>query len=384
MSAKKVTPADGRLPDAHSEARLAEIRREAERRGVVMSAGAKPPGAPFPQASPEAGYYGLPLLKKPGWSWEVPVYFFVGGAAGAAAVIGAMANWTGADKRLVRDARWVAAVGGPISTGLLISDLGRPARFLNMLRVFKLQSPMSVGAWTLSAFASASAASAFAEAMDRKFGGMMPVRILGNAAEALAAGTGLVMSSYTGVLIGATVIPVWNENVRTLPLEFAASGVGSAVSVLELMGHSDSRALNTLGLGAAAYEAYEGLQVETHPSAANEPLRRGTSGWAISSGRVLSGPIPLLLRLASMTTRGETARNFRRAAAMSTLVGSFITRIAWIMAGHASAKDYRLPLEIGGAPRKQELPPQSAQQSSRQEHDLPPGEAPDDPHGFSK
>ena len=76
-------PRTPRLPDAASEARLLELRREAEQRGAVTSAGAKPAGAPFPQASPESGYYGLPLLKKPGWSWEVPVYFFVGGAAGA-------------------------------------------------------------------------------------------------------------------------------------------------------------------------------------------------------------------------------------------------------------------------------------------------------------
>jgi formate-dependent nitrite reductase membrane component NrfD len=337
----------GRRPDAASESRLLALRREAEARGVVPGAGAKPAGAPFPKASPESGYYGLPLLKRPGWSWEVPIYFFVGGAAGAAAVIGAMANWTGADRRLVRDARWVAALGGPISTALLISDLGRPARFLNMLRVFKLQSPMSVGAWTLSAFASASAASAFAGALDRRFGGLVPVRVVGNAAELLAASTGVVMSSYTGVLIGATVIPVWNENVRTLPLHFAASGMASAVSALELMGHDDSRALNLLGLGAAAYEAWEGLEIESHPNRTNEPLRHGRSGWVTRSGGVMSGPIPLLLRLASFATSGKTARNFRRAAAMSTLVGSFLTRFGWIMAGHASAQDHKLPLRAG-------------------------------------
>lgn len=362
-----------------SEARLLEIRREAERRGIVISPGARPGGAPFPVASPETGYYGIPLLKKPGWTWEIPVYFFVGGAAGAAAVIGAMANWTGADRRLVRDARWVAALGGPISTGLLIADLGRPARFLNMLRVFKVQSPMSVGAWTLAAFGTASAASAFAEAVDRMSGGLVPVRVLGNAAEALAASTGVVMSTYTGVLIGATVIPAWNRNVRTLPLHFAASGVGSAVSILELMGHDRSRALNLMGLGAAAYEAYEGLEIESHPEPANEPLRHGMSGWVTRSGGVLSGPVPLLLRLASFTTRGETARNFRRAAAMSTLVGSFITRVAWMMAGKASARDYRLPLGLGDEPaHHQELPAKAR----RQERNLLPSQHPDKPHGL--
>src|SRR5438128_9399984 len=234
----------GRTPDFASEQKLVEIRREAERRGEVKASGIRPAGSPFPMASPDTGYYGIPLLKKPAWTWEIPLYFFTGGTAGAAAVVGAIADYTGADRRLVRDARWIAAAGAIISPALLIADLGRPARFMNMLRVFKLQSPMSVGAWTLSAFATASAASAFADAIDEKFGGLMPVRIIGNAAEALAASTGVVMSSYTGVLIGATVIPVWNENVRTLPIHFAASGVGSAVSALELMGHTDSAALN--------------------------------------------------------------------------------------------------------------------------------------------
>lgn len=354
MNSEREKPGS-RLPDAASEARLLELRREAERRGVVQGAGLKPAGAPFPRATPETGYYGVPLLKPPQWQWQVPVYFFVGGAAGAAAVIGAMANWTGAERRLVSDARWVAALGGPISTGLLIADLGRPARFLNMLRVFKVQSPMSVGAWTLSAFATASAASAFADAIDRKFDGLLPVRIVGNAAETLAAATGLVMSSYTGVLIGATAVPVWNQNVRTLPIHFAASGVASAVSILELMGHDDSGALNALGLGATAYESWEGLHIERQTDRVHDPLKHGASGWVTRSGGVLSGPIPLLLRLLAMATGGKTRRQFRRAAAVSTLVGSFITRHAWIFAGHASAKDHTLPLQLPAEAERETL-----------------------------
>lgn len=371
-------PKPPRVPDAASEARLLALRREAEQRGVVTAAGTSVAGAPFPRASAETGYYGIPLLKPPQWTWEIPVYFFVGGAAGAAAVIGAMANWSGADRRLVRDARWLAALGGPVSGALLTADLGRPARFLNMLRVFKVQSPMSVGAWTVAAFASASAASAFAEALDRYFGGLVPVRVLGNAAEALAAATGLGMTTYTGVLLGATTIPVWNENVRTLPAHFAASGVASAVSLLELLGHDDSRALNYLGLGAAAYESWEGFNIETHPNPANEPLRRGFSGWVTRSGGVLSGPVPLLLRLASLASSGENARNFRRAAAMSSLVGSFITRVAWLLAGHASAKDYRLPLRLAGEKYRPGLPPEAR----REEGNLPRGLEPDKPHGL--
>jgi len=107
------------------ERRLLELRKEAELRGEVKGRGVRPRGAPFPMASPETGYYGLPLLKQPSWTWEVPLYFFAGGAAGAAAVVGAIANYTGADRKLVLDARWIAAAGSVISPALLISDLGR-------------------------------------------------------------------------------------------------------------------------------------------------------------------------------------------------------------------------------------------------------------------
>src|SRR4051812_10620255 len=163
----RITP---RIPNESSERRLVEIRHEAESTGKVVAKGVRPRGAPFPQASPETGYYGIPLLKQPSWTWEIPLYFFVGGAAGASAVVGAIANYTGADRRLVRDARWIAAAGSIISPALLVSDLGRPSRFLNMLRVFKPQSPMSVGVWTLLGFSGGSVAAAFAASMRERYG----------------------------------------------------------------------------------------------------------------------------------------------------------------------------------------------------------------------
>ena len=109
-------------------------------------------------------------MKQPPWTWEIPLYFFVGGAAGAAAVVGAIADYTGADRKLVREARWIAAAGSVLSPALLISDLGRPMRFLNMMRVFKPQSPMSVGVWTLLGFSGGASAAAFAGFMRDRFG----------------------------------------------------------------------------------------------------------------------------------------------------------------------------------------------------------------------
>jgi formate-dependent nitrite reductase membrane component NrfD len=278
-------------------------------------------------------YYGLPTLKAPVWTWEVPAYFFVGGAAGAAAMIGAAARLAGGRAELVRDARWIAAAGGAISPPLLTADLGRPERFLNMLRVFKLRSPMSVGAWTLVAFSNAAGAAAFADLIDRSSGGRIPVRVLGNAAEALAAATGLVLSTYTGVLIGATAIPAWSQNVRILPVHFGASAVGSAVSILELLGHRDP-ALNLLGAGAAAVETLIGGSLELSASQALVPLKEGWSGNIVRAGGVLSGPLPLALRL--LAGRSPSAR---KAAAISTLVGSVLTRVGWLAAGRESARN---------------------------------------------
>jgi formate-dependent nitrite reductase membrane component NrfD len=333
-----------RRPDATSEARLAELRR-AGAAGAVDASGVRAEGGPLPAAAgaddvaaaglrgstggaAPVSYYGRPVLKEPTWTWEVPLYFFVGGAAGAAAVIGAAARRSGGDEELARDARWIAAAGGALSAPLLISDLGRPERFLAMLRVMKLGSPMSVGAWTLAAFGSAAGAAAFAELVDRQSGGKVPVKVVGDAAELLAAATGLVMSTYTGVLVGATAIPVWNRNVGLLPIHFAASGLGAAVGLLELLGHR-RKGLRRLGLAAAATETLTALAHEADGNAANRPLREGRSGALVRSASVLAGPLALVLRLAGA----------RRAAAVSAVVGSLLTRYAWLEAGKASARD---------------------------------------------
>ena len=257
-------------------------------------------------------YANHPLVKPPVWTWEVPTYFFVGGAAGASAVLAAAAQMSGADEELVRDARWIAAAGATLSAPLLIADLGRPERFLNMLRVFKVQSPMSVGAWTVAAFGSASSASAFAELVRRKTN--LPVKVLGDASAFVAASTGLVMATYTGVLLGATAIPIWKENVTLLPVHFGASALGSAVSLLELRGHREL-ALNGLGLGAALFETLMSVVIDEDHA-------------LIRAGGVLSGAVPLLLRLLGK----------RKAAAVSTLIGSLVTRFAWVEAGKASAR----------------------------------------------
>jgi hypothetical protein len=331
------------VPDER-EQRLEEIRREAESRGRLEVMTRRVVGAPFPQANPENGYYQIPLLKQPPWTWEIPLYFFVGGAAGAAGVIGAIADYTGADRKLVRHARWVAAAGSVISPALLISDLGRPGRFLNMLRVFKPQSPMSVGVWTLLGFSGGTAAAAFADFLQARYGPSLPLRVLENAGQAASLAFGLPFSNYTGVLIGATTVPVWNHSAAELPLHFGASGLGAGVGILELMGHRKHRALEALALGAAIFETLEGFRIESRSHAELAPLKHGTSGWITRTGGILSGPLPVLLRAVSLLSKGKRAASFGRWAAWSAIAGSLLTRIAWIRAGHVSAQDWRLPL----------------------------------------
>jgi Polysulphide reductase, NrfD len=245
-------------------------------------------------------YYEQPLLKPPVWTWEIPTYFFLGGAGGAAAVLAAAAQLTGEDEKLVRDARWIAAIGANLSTPLLIADLGRPSRFLNMLRIFNPHSPMSVGAWTVAVFGGVSTATVIA-----------PGRTLRDALAVLSALTGLAMSTYTGVLLGVTAIPVWRENARLLPVHFGASALGAACSLLELRGHRQP-ALNSLALGAAIFES----------AAPNE------EGALMKAAGALSGPVPFVLRLIGK----------RKAAAAATLLGSLLTRFAWVEAGRASVR----------------------------------------------
>jgi hypothetical protein len=342
FASHNLTPEDR----ARIEARLLAIREEAARTGRVDSAGVRLPGAPFPVADELHGYYGIPMLKEPQWTWEVPIYFFVGGAAGSASVIGTAANWLGADEELVRDARFVAAGGAILSSALLIADLGRSSRFLNMLRVFKPHSPMSVGAWVLAAFGSASGAAAFAEIVRTKYD-VGPVRIVANIAETFACATALPLATYTGVLIGTSVIPVWNHNIKSLPIHFGMSGVNSGVSILELLGHDRSHALNLLGIGASALETYEGYHLEfqrTHEI--NCPLKEGVSGWITRIGGILSGPVPLAMRLAAEFASPRNSRKLRRGAAAASIAGSLCTRVGWVQAGHVSARDWRLPLEL--------------------------------------
>lgn len=307
-----------------TEERLDEIRRSAEESTPRSS---NPPGA-------QDSYYGLPVLKKPVWTWEVPLYFFLGGISGVSAVIAFAAQLFHADPGLVRVSLWIGLIGASICPVLLIADLGRPGRFLNMLRAFKLQSAMSMGAWILVAFSGCIfLALATHELILRGYVISASWIYLRWAGELGGAITGLLLASYTGVLIGATAIPVWSQNREILPAHFLTSGLGCSAGILELLGFMIP-ATQILGFVASGIQTVLEVFLEVRKRPVDAPLHQGRSGWTFRVAGLLEGPVALLIR----GVLGRTPHG-RSAAAVCFILGALLSRYAWIWAGRASAED---------------------------------------------
>ena len=313
-----------------AEQRLEQLREEAWKKGVVPGKGVDIAGGPIPR---KPGYYGQPVIKPPVWTWEIPLYFFFGGMAGMSGVIASGAIiFHQVD--LARAAMWVAAVGGAVlSPILLIMDLGRPHLFLNMLRVFKHRSAMSMGAWILSAFGACAVPGLIALELHAHqiFPGTLD-QLLRVAAGIFIFGSaifGTLLATYTGVLIGATAIPAWFLHRTLLPIHFGTAGLGSAAAALELLGHRIP-ALNFIGFYAAAVETalLIWLSVDKH-GVADRAIHEHSSGWLIRIGEVLNGPLALVLRFFGLVPL----------AAISFLIGALVSRFGWIAVGKVSGAD---------------------------------------------
>lgn len=308
---------DNHVPDATSERRMTEIPE-----------------------SPADHYDTLPLKgsqRRKGTSW----YSFVGGTASAAALTACIADWLSGDDRLVNHARWVAAGGGLLSGILLTDNPGGPHWFADMTDAFKRQSPMRTGAWTLLIFSTVCGAAAFANQMRQEVDAM-PILILENVSGTIAAIMGLMMSSRSGKLSEGNAVPLRKE-IHYPSAHFATSGMNSAVSILELIGHNESRALNLLGLASAAYESLEDLMLANRHKHPVETDGNGENGLMVRASNLLSGPLPLLLRLAHTITGN---RGLRRAAAYFSLAGSLLTGFGRLDDSKASANHHRLELEV--------------------------------------
>lgn len=277
---------------------------------------------------PEFGsYYGRPILKEPVWHQpDVPLYLFAGGLAGASALLAEGADATGRPG-LLRVARIAAAAGSTAGAGLLVHDLGRPARFLNMLRVLKITSPLSVGSWVLAPFGGLSAIAAASE-----LSGRLPV--VGRLAGVGAGILGPALATYTAVLVADTAVPAWHEAHRELPFVFAGGAAASAGGLAMVASSTDEAgpARRMAMAGGLAELATSELMVRRLGLHA-EVYRQGRPGTLLKLARALT------VVGAGLTPFARRSRWVSAVAGSAYLAGSVLTRFGIFGAGLASARD---------------------------------------------
>jgi len=280
-----------------------------------------------PQNGAVRSYHGQPVIKPPVWTWEIPVYFFTGGLAGASAGF-AYLNQRRGNQVLAKRA-WATATAAVVaSPALLTSDLGRPERFLNMLRMFKVTSPMSVGSWILSASGATTALAAL-----NAWTGALP-RLSRPAAPA-AALLGLPLSTYTGALIANTAVPAWHESRRLLPFVFGSGAALSAGAAALILTPPESAApARRLALAGAVLEAGLKQTMERRLGELGEPYQQGPGHrWGQIAERCLAGGTALV------AARGRRSRTAAAVGGGLLLAGGLAARWSVFKAGVESASD---------------------------------------------
>ncbi|MBW8486868.1 NrfD/PsrC family molybdoenzyme membrane anchor subunit [Actinomadura parmotrematis] len=274
-------------------------------------------------------YYGRPIIKPPTWkAADIAGYLFLGGLAGSSSLLALGAELTGRP-RAARAGKigGLGAIG--LSTVLLIHDLGRPARFANMLRVAKPTSPMSMGSWILMAYGPAAGVAAATDVT-----GLFPR--IGRAATGWAALAGPAVVSYTAVLISDTAIPAWHGAHRELPFVFAGSGAAAASGLVLLAApRSETAPARTVAVFGAALDlaASRLLERRLGPVVA-EPYRTGRGGRLMHAATALTAAGALGAALLAGRSRPAAAL-----AGAALLAGSACTRFGVFAAGVQSATD---------------------------------------------
>jgi Polysulphide reductase, NrfD len=274
------------------------------------------------------GYYGRPIVKPPVWKAEIAWYLFTGGLAGASSTLALGARMAGND-RLARSSTLVATAGLMVSPVLLIKDLGRPERFLNMLRVVKPSSPMNVGTWLLTATGGASTVASLCELTGRA------PRL--RATAQLGAGVlGPALATYTAVLVADTAVPAWHEARRELPLLFASGAVASAgAAAVIATPRAAAGPARRLMLAGAAGELANSFVMERRLGELGEPYHQGRAGEhsrAAKAATLAGGALALL---------GRRRPLLSRLGAGLVLGGAAAERFAIFRAGFQSAEDPR-------------------------------------------
>jgi formate-dependent nitrite reductase membrane component NrfD len=275
-----------------------------------------------------------PIINAVVWTWEIPVYFWFGGMAAGSSFAAVAADLAG-DEDAARVARAVALAAVLPCPPLLIADLGRPMRFLHMMRIFKPRSPMSMGSWCLVAFSSTVAAAVGADWLGLK-----------GAAKGFGAATaalGTYLGSYTGVLLASTATPVWARSHKLLPGIFicTAAATGAAANRFALAargapaGDPSRDALAHVETVAMGAELALSMVNERGLGILRRSLEEGRPGrlfsaakWAARAG------------LALRAVRTAQARPWAEHASSAIfMAAALLFRFAWLEAGKASAHD---------------------------------------------
>ncbi|MFP5282108.1 MAG: NrfD/PsrC family molybdoenzyme membrane anchor subunit, partial [Actinomycetes bacterium] len=290
---------------------------------------------------PEAtfsSYYGRPVVKAVPWENDIPLYLFLGGLAAGSSLLGAGADLS--DRPALRRAGRLGAVGAiSVSFLALIHDLGRPERFVNMLRVFKPTSPMSVGTWVLSAYAPGVYVAAAAEVAR-----LLPVRLgwvgqlldlAARPAGVAAAAVAPAVASYTAVLLTDTATPAWHDAHQELPFVFVGSAAAASggFGMLTAPVHEAGPARRLAIAGAVAELAVE-HRMERAMGLSAETLHTGTAGRLIRASKALTAAGAV--GAAILGGRSRVAAAVSGAALMA---GPACTRFGVFEAGLHSAKD---------------------------------------------
>jgi len=280
-----------------------------------------------PPAEPRS-YYGRPVIKEPVWTPEIPIYFFTGGLAGASAGLSFAARLTGR-KKLARVATGNAFVAVALSPPLLIKDLGVPRRFLNMLRVFKVTSPMSVGSWLLTVEGGLITVSAAHE-----FLGWFP-KPIAHAVRTLAALFGMPLATYTAALVANTAVPVWHEGRAELPFAFAggsAMAAGGAAAIL--VRDKDGGAARRLAIiGAVTEVAALEISKKKLGELLAEPYKAGPAGRLDKATTMTAAGGAVALAVAE----ARKSRSLGLLGSALALTGSMLGRWTVYKAGFQSA-----------------------------------------------
>ncbi|MEO9170537.1 MAG: NrfD/PsrC family molybdoenzyme membrane anchor subunit [Candidatus Baltobacteraceae bacterium] len=301
----------------------------------------------FP-ASPT--YFDRPMLKGPHWEWNVVTYLFLGGIMGGLGLVALLCDpRKDGERRLRRSARFSSFVLAAVNPALLISHLGRPERFLNMMRIVKGKSPMSLGVWGLVLYSGASGANALRELAEMRVVPSWLRHASPNALSGVQALLGAFMSGYTGVLLSATANPLWSSGKRHIPAACVASGAASACALASLISSLGGNRtvlpkLERLEMVAGALEILILFDFRRHAGPYGDPMFTRERGLRLRTYTLLAGALaPIALNLAGNIVKlpkpVDTARTLLSSAL--TLVGGYIFRECLIEAGKLSAQNPR-------------------------------------------